>query len=228
MFFGFNVAQPPFDNVHVRQAFAAAVDRDIIVAIAERTFWRDPQPATTLIHADMLGRDLYGSVGIPFDPARARALLAQAGYEDPADLPPVSLAISLSDGAEPTAYMQYADAVVSMWEQHLGVLVTIDYVGSFSDYIPYVRSNEPQIYRLGLYPGSDEDMDPDGLIRALFTSDAYFGFSNFQNQAFDELVDLAASIRDPLERQILYIQIERVLCEEHAVIIPLYHYTAYP
>ena len=78
----FNVIKPPFNNVLVRQAFAAATDREAIAAIAEKYGIREPQPATTITNPEVLGRNLYNQVGIPFDPVKAREYLSEAGYSD--------------------------------------------------------------------------------------------------------------------------------------------------
>jgi ABC-type oligopeptide transport system substrate-binding subunit len=45
----------------------------------------------------------------------------------------------------------------------------------------------------------------------------------FSNKEYDRLVTLAAKTKDPLKRLELYIQAERILCEEEAAIIPLFH-----
>jgi ABC-type oligopeptide transport system substrate-binding subunit len=47
----------------------------------------------------------------------------------------------------------------------------------------------------------------------------------FSNPEFDYLVERAASLSDPAERQSLYVQAERILCEAETAIIPLYHST---
>ncbi|HLC05475.1 MAG TPA: ABC transporter substrate-binding protein, partial [Anaerolineales bacterium] len=86
-YFYFNLAKPPFNNVLVRQAFAAAIDREALVEIAKKYKATDPRPATSLTPPGTLGRDLYGEVGIPFDPTRAKELLTQAGYTDSSSFP---------------------------------------------------------------------------------------------------------------------------------------------
>ena len=48
-YYGFSMTIEPFNEVKVRQAFAAAVDRQAIADLAKKLGARDPQPATTYI-----------------------------------------------------------------------------------------------------------------------------------------------------------------------------------
>ncbi len=79
IFFLFNLSKPPFTNVLVRQAFAAAIDREAIAQIARDGGATDPRPATSLTPPETLGRDLFNVVGVSFKPSDARDLLNQAG-----------------------------------------------------------------------------------------------------------------------------------------------------
>jgi len=73
-----NNARPPFDKLLVRQAISYAIDRTAIIAATDlKAEWGTPigSHACPLnpYYVDLTGR-------YPHDPARARALLAQAGY----------------------------------------------------------------------------------------------------------------------------------------------------
>jgi peptide/nickel transport system substrate-binding protein len=79
---GFNVRRPPFDDVRVRRAIAAAVDidaavRNVFGEVAIRAYGQVPP---TIVGHDPTLRDLW-----KFDQAAARRLLTEAGFAPGAD-----------------------------------------------------------------------------------------------------------------------------------------------
>ena len=229
MFYAFNTTKPPFDNRLVRQAFAAAVDREAVAAIATRLYTSNVQPATTFLPPQMLGRNLYNEVGISFDPERAKDLIKEAGYDDVSSFPKTTLYISASSSEAPGLYLQMAEAIVNMWQEHLGIEVIIKSIGYVGDLAAYLDTNPNgyDIYRLGFYMTSGEDMDPRFIEIFHSDTDLNFGynFAHFSNDEFDDLLDRAVNASDPEKRQLLYIEAEQILCEEEAALIPLYFYT---
>jgi ABC-type oligopeptide transport system substrate-binding subunit len=65
--------------------------------------------------------------------------------------------------------------------------------------------------------------DPDNFLREIFNSGSQYNHGKFTSSEFDQLVGKAKSSKDPAERQGLYVQAERLLCETEAALIPLYH-----
>ena len=222
MYLGFGLTNPPFDVALVRKAFSAAIDRQAIGELAERLHWADVRPATTFIHPEVLGRDLYNDVGIPFDPEQAREYLTQAGYTDPSSFPSTTFVISEAGQPAPGFYYQMADLIVEMWKEHLGVTVKIENLGRLVDYYQYLYEHDPELFRLSFVMTTTDGNDPNTIFRYALTGQ--LNVSNFSNTEFDSLIDQAASITDPVQRQILYVQAERLLCEEVVALIPLIHY----
>ncbi len=123
VYLGFDVEQPPLDNVKVRQAISHAIDREAIV--------RDLMLGQARVAHSILPKDSWayeaGQV-YTFDPARARQLLDEAGFRDPdgdgpgARFPrPVVLKISAGNAA----VSQYAGVIQNALKA-VGVPVEIE------------------------------------------------------------------------------------------------------
>jgi len=230
-FYAFNTTKPPFDNILVRQAFAAAVDREAVAELATRLYAKNVQPATTFLGPQILGRYLYNEIGIPFNPTQAKELLIKAGYDDVNSFPKTTLFISISRSDAPGLYQQTAETIIKMWKENLGIDVTIRNIGYGSDLATYLNNNPNgfEIYRLGLTLTSAQDMDP--TLIEVFSSNSEinqgFNYGHFNNDEFDKLLEKAHNEPDAVKRQILYIDAERILCEEQAAIIPLYYWTVH-
>lgn len=120
-FYIINVTKPPMNDVRVRKAFNMAVDKR---ALAE--YRRTAKPLAGFIPAALF--EGYPNVqGDKFDPARAKALLAQAGYADaagafdaskfPADQ--VELFYNNASNREVAEFLQ------AQWSQNLGISVSM-------------------------------------------------------------------------------------------------------
>lgn len=112
VYIGINNRLAPFMDANVRKAFAAATDREAIAAIATRLYFDNVRPATNLTPPETIGRELYGSVGIPFDPAAAKQYLADAGFSDPPSFPSITV-LGSTRGAAPGFYQQVGEALAA-------------------------------------------------------------------------------------------------------------------
>jgi ABC-type oligopeptide transport system substrate-binding subunit len=215
----FNFLKPPFNSPLVRRAFVHSVDREALVEMASRYRFDNPKPATNLTPPQILGRDVYGEVGVNFDPELARALFAQAGYTDPSVFPNVVLLVG-SYGDAPGARFNMANALAQMWEDHLGVSVRVEAIRGFEQTGERIKTDPPELMWLGW---AADYIDPDVFLRGIFRSDSSFNYGHYDNPEFDRLVDEAAQLKDPLARQVLYLSAERLLTEEDCALIPLFY-----
>lgn len=215
----FNTMRPPFNNSLVRQAFAYAVDRQVILEMAEKYHAKDPQGATTLTPPDVLGRDLYGDVGIAYDPEKARELFAEAGYPDASAFPAVTLIVNSYGDIAPGARFNMANTMAKMWKENLGVSVQVEALQPKS-FRARLNGNTPEMFWLGW---AADVNDPDNFLREIFRTGSQYNYGKFSNSEFDQLVDRAKQVRDPAQRQELYIQAERLLCEKESALLPLFH-----
>ncbi|MBC8040591.1 MAG: peptide ABC transporter substrate-binding protein [Opitutaceae bacterium] len=114
-FYALNVTKAPLDDRRVRQALSLTVDREQLVKQVikggKKAAWNFTPPGTG------------GHVAEPslrFDPEKARALLAEAGFAGGKGFPPIEL---LVDARE--MHKVIAEALQQMWRQHLGIEVVL-------------------------------------------------------------------------------------------------------
>ncbi|MCD6520957.1 MAG: peptide ABC transporter substrate-binding protein [Anaerolineae bacterium] len=219
-YYGFNVTKPPFDNVKVRQAFSYALDRQKLI---DTVLKGGQKPAKTFACPGIFGSPAEDPnfEGITFDPAKAKQLLAEAGYPDGKGLPEITLMFNTSEGHQKIA--QFAQ---QSWKENLGVEVKLANQ-EWKVYLKTITEDAPQIWRLGWcadYPDENnwvlEVFHPTkGANRCKWNPD------DPAAKRFMEVVEKAAASSDPAERKKLYFEAEKILCVDQAIIIPLYYYT---
>lgn len=219
-FYLFNVSTSPFDDVRLRKAFVLALDRQALSTLAN-SLSNQTRPATTFTPPETLGRDLYGQVGLSFDPTAAATLLAEAGYPNGEDFPPFKLLLAADATNE-----ALANAAVSMWRANLGVEPEVEILDLEDDeFFDRVAADPGNITVLGWLADYN---DPDNFLYAAFDSQSDQRVGNFANASFDQLVRRAAALSgDPPARQRLYIEAERLLAQQ-AALLPVYHFTSVP
>lgn len=208
-YYGFSITQPPFNNVLVRKAFIAAVNRrglinDVLSGI--------PQPALTYVPPGIFGHiDGYAEgVGIPYNPEQARQWLAEAGYPNGEGLPPITL--WFNDG-----HQHIARYIRDNWYETLGISVTLQSL-PWGEYLKEVGKGEFQIWRLAWCADYNDAYNflKDGVARA--------NYGNWYNATYDRLLEQAIQETNPDTRKAYYKQAEKILVETDAVMMPLYYY----
>ena len=204
-YYGFDTKTPPFDDARVRRAFALAIDRAEFPPLLQggEQAWASWIPPA-MPHAN-------AAIGLPFDPVRARALLAEAGI-DPATLTPVRIVFNSDQ-----THKLVAEKVQALWRKHLGVRVELEN-REWKVFLKEVATNTPPVFRLGW--GADFP-DPDNFMN-LFTSYSENNHTGWANPHYDALILRAASEPDTASRQKLYDEAQRILCEEDVPIVPLF------
>jgi oligopeptide transport system substrate-binding protein len=208
-YIGFNVAQPPFDDPKVRQAFAMAINRDQIV----RVVLKDMLPVANSFM--MPGLPGYNqNAKLPgFDPEGAKKLLAESKYKDASGLGQITLT-EIGGGANADITTQ---AIIEMWRTNLGVEVSIaqSEAASFFDDLDRGRLQMFDIGWIMDYP------DPEDIIDLLFYSSSRQNNTKYKNPQFDALVEQARTETDSTKRVQLYQQAEQILIQDMPW-IPLY------
>ena len=124
-YYTMNYLVKPFDNIHIRQAFALAIDKDLIA----HSVWKDIViPTNHIVPLGMPGynpnlTDPKGVASTRGDPAKARTLFQQGlqeeGWKSLAQVPTITLTYP---GGSPDQDNEVA-ALVQMWQQTLGISV---------------------------------------------------------------------------------------------------------
>lgn len=205
-YYGFAVDRKPFDNVKLRQAFSLAIDREIFPKILQG----GKTPATSWIPPGMLAHN--PKIGLAYNAAAARKLLAEAGYPDGKGLPPIVLGYNTQED-----HKLVAEAVQAMWQKNLNVVVKIENQ-EWKVYLKKLQTDPFVVHRAGW--GADYP-DPDNFMK-LFTANSGNNHGRWKNQKYDQLLDQAASEIDSAKRTQLYDQAQKLLTESDAAIAPLF------
>ena len=206
---GFNVTQPPFDDVNVRKAFTQALDKDRIISLIFRDLVKRAEgilpPGIPGYNPDLTGLD--------YNVAAARELIRQSSYGDVANLPP----ITITTGGYGGFISPVLEAAVTQWRENLGVEVTVRVLDP--DYFVYnLREEKDEIFDMGWiadYP------HPEDFLGVLFRTGAENNFGEYSNPAVDALIDQAGVEADAAASLALYRQAEQMLVDD-AAILPLW------
>jgi oligopeptide transport system substrate-binding protein len=115
VFFAFDNSRAPMDDVNVRRALLKASDMGTIV---QAVFQGGARPAFGMTSFNLSS---FNDPAPYFDPEGAKAALAASSYGSAEGLP----AITVRVGTNTTEYVRVAEALQQMWQDILGVQVTI-------------------------------------------------------------------------------------------------------
>ncbi len=208
----FNNTRPPMDDPNVRAAFAMAIDRQkLLDQFSEAT----DLLAETILPPAMPGfsGDLLAAA---FDPQAAQAALAASKYGK--ELPPVKLVDAGYAGEE----SDYINALISMWEENLGLQVELELV----DPEDITHAAQQADGHLVSYGWCADYPDRENFLDVLYHSESRFNVAEYENAELDALLEQARTEIDAATRLSLYRQAEELLLSDHAV-IPLQHHVLY-
>jgi oligopeptide transport system substrate-binding protein len=209
-FLGFSTAHAPFDNLLVRKAFAAATNREGLIHDVHDGLG---QSALTLTPPGIPGHvdGVVEGLGIQYNPMQARQWLSAAGYHNVQDFPATALWADTSN-------LALAEYLRDNWASNLGVTVTVQ-VLPWSEYLQILGTGQCPIWRGGWQ--ADYNDARNFLHDAVMWQQAG-PFGTWSNSSYNHLLDLAAAEQDADARQTLYRQVEEILVETDAIIVPLY------
>lgn len=203
-YLAYNTRMPPFDNPQVRKALNMAIDKQAIVKAVYKNTGRsavNPIPPTMWSYNEEIVDD-------PYDPQVARQMLRQAGVD----------ALSMKIWSMPVLRPYNPDArrMAEMIKADLEQIgVTVDIVSyEWGEFLS--RSREPDRAGAVLLGWTGDNGDPDNFLAILLGCDGVGGSNRAQwcNAEFENLVQRAKAVSDPLARAELYKSAQEVFKRE--------------
>ena len=216
-----NNSRAPFDNPKVRQALSLAIDRQYIVDKVARG---GQVPATGLVPFEVPDVDdkadfrTKGGELLPKTPdvAKAKQLLAEAGYPDGKGFPEVEMYYNTQSG-----HKAIMEAVTEMWKTNLGITSFKTPNMEWKVLQDKVNSNDYWVARMGWI---GDYIDPMTFFD-MFLSDSSQNQILYNNAEYDKLVKEAKSSNDQKLRMDNMHKAEQIFIND-AGCIPIYFYVS--
>lgn len=210
-----NMDQKPFDDVRVRRAVASALDLE---AIARGLYGPDAVVAGDFLPPGMLGDD-PSIRAYPHDVARAKALLARAGF-------PHGFTTALYYGTAPRPYLPDPERVAEAIAGQLrdaGITVTLQPF-EWGVYLAKIRNGEHPMCLIGW---TGDNGDPDNFLYTLLDRDAATkgsaqNYAFWRDGRFHALMMAGQRSLDPQARAAVYRE-ALGLVHDQVPVVPLVH-----
>lgn len=204
---GINMRDPILKDKRVRHALGYAIDRQAIVDYLRRGLAR---PAVGILPPASWAYD-EGVFQFSHDPAKAIALLEEAGYRDPdGDGPEPRLRLSLK--VSTNEFIRLQAAVIQQDLKQVGIDLDVRSYEFATLYADVLKGNF-QLFTLQWVGVSDPDM-----LRRVFHSKQMppngFNRGYYENPEVDRLIDAAMAATTDEERRRLYVQAQQIIAED--------------
>jgi ABC-type transport system substrate-binding protein len=179
----------PFKDVRVRQAFAHSIDRQKVIS---QVFHGLYIPAAGMLPPGIPGYDAQLK-GLPYDPARAKQLLADAGFPDGKGLPPLTMTVN----PVTADYRMMAEPVAAMLKDTLGVSIEVQ-MQEFASYT--AAMNRRDVLPSFMTGWSASTLDAGYFHELWLYSKSPLNRVNYESAAFDRLIEQANGAPDRARR----------------------------
>lgn len=202
----------PLDNKLVRQAINYAINKESIVKDILGGYGE-------VAKAQVIGPMYFGYnpnlKPYPYDPAKARELLAQAGYKDGFEL------TFYTPAGRYTLDKEIAEAISAQLRQ-VGIRVSLQPM----EWGVYAQKQQDKAFaHLNLFAFMNTMYDADGVLQGLFRSGVIWGVGPYwSNKRIDDIIDQARATVDQNVRLKLYHEAAEILRDEAPVVF-LHHLT---
>ena len=213
--FMFNTKNTPLDEVLIRKAIVAAVDKKLIKRMTVKDGFEIGKSITVPQSLDE--KKILSRIGINFSPANAKRWLSEAGYPGGKGLPDIYLitnktqmnnevALAIRDSLLYYANIKIIVKTIS-WEEYRSVLMDPE-------------SKNWHMIRLGFaadYP------DPNNWFNDLFNPSSHYNFVGWNNTEYTNIIQSASRELDPTKRRKMFARAEEIICNEKCVALPLFY-----
>ncbi|WP_227765534.1 peptide ABC transporter substrate-binding protein [Zhaonella formicivorans] len=217
-YYMFNVKQEPFDDPRVRKAFAMAINRQAIIDNVTQAFQKPAFAVVPYGIPDAVpGEDFREKGGNNYfteDVAKAKELLAEAGYPDGKGLPEIKILYNTNEG-----HQKIAEAIMEMWKKNLGANVTL----TNQEWQVYLNTRAAGDYQVARAGWGADYTDAMTFLDMWMTGNGN-NQTNWGNPEYDRLIKEAKSNPDPAVRIKAMHDAEKILMDEMPI-MPIYFYT---
>ncbi len=217
-----NLTEEVFQNKKVRQALSLAIDREYLAGtLMQGTYtaagnfmgpgWIDTDGKEFMDNANG-GQPYIDNANYESNLAKAKELMAEAGYPDGAGFP--AIAYTTNDASYHKVVAEYLQQA---WGE-LGINMEVNIV-EWQSFTPMRRSQEYDVARNGWV---GDYSDPSNMLDLLYSSNGN-NDGKFSNEEYDAAMNTSRTTLDAAERSAALHQAEDILMEEVGC-IPLAYY----
>ena len=205
IFYRLNTGHGPLKDARVRKALSMAVDRealvrDVVCGGGQSCFGFTPD-----------GAGYSTPHGVEFNPEKARALLAEAGFPGGEGFPRLEL-MTTSREVQKTM----AEAIQGMWKKYLGIHVEI----RSCEWTAYKFAQNSMQYDLSSSSWSGDYLDPSSFLD-LWSAASGNNNTGWSHPEYERLLAESRATGDQTKRMALLARAEALMLSESPV-IPLY------
>jgi len=214
-YLGFNLLDPRFQDRRVRQAIAHAIDKQEIIDGVLLGLGRPAvgpyKPGTWWYKADVKT--------FPFDPERAKALLAEVGWKPGSDGilekdgKPFSFTIRTNQG---NLVRQQTAEIIQRRLRAIGIDVKIHVVEWAAFLNTFIRKRDFEAIILGWGLGTDPDQYE--IWHSSKTGSEELNHISYKNPKVDELLEAGRRTFDQAKRKAIYGELQKILAEDQPVV----------
>ncbi len=217
-----NTSKPPFNDINVRKAFSYAINRN---SILENILMNQGKAGIKGIVPIVETFKYYNYDTVEnyyHDPAKAKELLAKAGYPNGENFPEVVLELTGGQSVK----LEAAKEVQTQLQNILNIQITIEQtsLNQLINRAAYGKTQMSHFTWLSEYPSPIDFLNlfygaenPDDLNSYIWPN-----ISRFNNQLYDKTLEKAMVTSDLKERFDLYAKAEAILMEQAPLIVLWY------